>query len=90
MLLLLLLVLQLLLLFLLHATRFISHIFIIFAFQFRFGRPFGGVAVVPLEFATKTFIAAILHTKCMQQAKCIYLRTTFDFDAAQQATRMLG
>lgn len=38
----------------------------------------------------KTFIAAILHTKCMQQAKCIYLRTTFDFDAAQQATRMPG
>lgn len=72
---LLLLLLQLLLL---HATRFISHIFIIFAFQFRFGRPFGGVAVVPLEFATKTFIAAsILHTKCMQQAKCIYLAHNF-------------
>lgn len=51
----LLLVLQLLLPLLLHATRFISHIFIIFAFQFRFGRPFGGVAVVPLEFATKNF-----------------------------------
>lgn len=51
----LLLVLQLLLPLLLHATRFISHIFIIFAFQFRFGRAFGGVAVVPLEFATKNF-----------------------------------